>query len=208
MGKILYLGTDPSRYQTSSEIVHVPLIQIRPLFLSQEILAEFPLFTHVILTSPNSVPILIQQVTFQHQLILAIGTGTATALLEKGLKPHAVAQRESQEGMIDLLTYVPLKETYLFYPRSSLARPLLATYLQDRGFKHKICDLYDTVLLRPTSIPSFNEFDEIVFTSPSTVRAFIQLYGDVPQDKKLTCLGPVTQSVLTKVTESTHSEWF
>src|SRR5687767_14872937 len=133
MRRVLYLGTDPSKYSYQHKLIHLPLIQTRSIPLSQEILDEFPQFTHVILTSPNAVRILVQQIPFQYPSILAIGRGTAATLLEQGLTPQRIANPESQEGMIQLLEEMPLKEAYLFYPRSTLARPLLASYLQERG---------------------------------------------------------------------------
>jgi uroporphyrinogen-III synthase len=61
-----------------------------------------------------------------------------------------------------------------------------------------VCDLYDTVPQKLEPIPDLNAIDEIVFTSPSTVRAFVEIFRHIPQDKTLTCLGPITQEELQK----------
>jgi len=59
-------------------------------------------------------------------------------------------------------------------------------------------DLYRTVFQRPDPVPSLEEMEEIVFTSPSTVEAFLQIYGQIPKNIKITAIGPVTQNVLSK----------
>lgn len=188
MSKVLYLGTDPSRFGRA--VVHCPLIEIKPLPL---IVHNVEALTHVILTSPNAARILASQMPLQNKQLLAIGVGTQETLKQIGLPCHATATPETQEGMIALLENMVLRDSYLFYPRSSRARPLLADYLKAAGIKHQICDLYETIYLKPEPLPALEEFDEIVFTSPSTVQAFLHLYGSLPKNKKLTCIGPITE---------------
>jgi uroporphyrinogen-III synthase len=188
----LYVGTDPSRY--GREVVHCPLIEIRPLPICIEIQRDFDAFTHVILTSPNAARIL--EMPFQDKKILAIGVGTAEIIEQRGLNCFAIASFETQEGMIALLNRLSLKNGYIFYPRSSTARPLLANYLNEAGLRHAISDLYETVFLKPDPLPSLDAFDEIVFTSPSTVQSFLELYGSFPPNKKLTGIGPITEQAI------------
>lgn len=185
------MGTDPSRY--GQEVVHCPLIETRPFPLSKQMCDDWQAFTHVILTSPNAARILTSQMSLQDKKILAIGKGTA-----EGLSCFAVASPETQEGMIELLKRTPLENSYLLYPRSSSARPLLANYLKEAGLKHQICDLYETIYLKPDPLPVLDDFDEIIFTSPSTVRAFLALYGSIPKIKIITCMGPITEQFLLK----------
>lgn len=183
--KILYFGTDPSRY--GRDVVHCPLIKIVPL--SVPILAAWETFTHVILTSPNAVRVLARHgLSLLSKHVLAIGTGTA-----HGLQQVTIASLETQEGMIALLEQLPLQNSTLLYPRSSRARPLLSNYLKKSGLNCQICDLYDTHYLTPEPLPILADFEEIVFTSPSTVEAFFALYRALPPGIKITCLGPITK---------------
>ena len=193
MHKILYLGTDPSRF--GREVVHCPLIEVKPLPLPDAVVRDFDAFTHVILTSPNAAR-LWAAAKLQHKKILSIGRGTAEALKEAGWYCFATASPETQEGMIDLLKVACGGDSYLLYPRSSRARPLLANYLKEAGLKHQVCNLYDTVYLKPDPLPSLDDFEEIVFTSPSTIEAFLQIYGSLPKNKTLTCIGPVTSAAM------------
>jgi uroporphyrinogen-III synthase len=190
--KILYLGTDPSRYPRL--VVHCPLIQIVALPLPEHVLSQWEMFTHIILTSPNAVQIF--NLPLEQKQVFAIGAGTAYALQEKGIRCAGIAYPETQEGMIELLRPLSFQNSKILYPRSSQARPLLGNYLKERGLRCEICDLYDTRYLQPDPLPNLGEFSEIIFTSPSTVKAFFALYSSAPRHLKLTCLGPVTQQAL------------
>ncbi|MGD0665370.1 MAG: uroporphyrinogen-III synthase [Rhabdochlamydiaceae bacterium] len=189
--RILYLGTDPSRY--GQTVVHCPLIETKPLPLPQMIHENWNAFTHIILTSPNAARILSSHRSLEEKRILAIGRGTEETV---GYDCFAVSSLETQEGMIELIKTIDLQESYMLYPRSSKARPLLAEYLKVTGIQHQICDLYETVYLKPEPIPALEDFEEIVFTSPSTVKAFLALYGFIPKNKKITCIGPITEQAI------------
>ena len=191
MSKILYLGTDPSRF--GREVIHCPLIETKPLPLPPQVLNAWDQFTHLIVTSPNGAHIL-KAHDLNGKKILAIGKGTAQILGNC----FAISHPETQEGMIALLQGLDLKDTYILYPRSSIARPLLGNYLLEAGIRHITCDLYETIFLKPDPLPHLTDFDEIVFTSPSTVKAFMAVFGAIPQHLKLTCIGPITEETLKK----------
>ena len=59
-----------------------------------------------------------------------------------------------------------------------------------------MCPIYDTRTVQPKVVPDLTKVDEIVFTSPSTVKAFLDVFSEIPQDKKLTTIGPVTEQAL------------
>ena len=81
-------------------------------------------------------------------------------------------------------------------PRSSRSRPVIAQFFQEKEIRYQACDLYDTVTQALKPKPDLKLVDEIVFTSPSTVSAFLEIFGKLPKDKKLTAIGPVTQEML------------
>jgi len=99
---------------------------------------------------------------------------------------------------IDLLRIQDLEEAYIFYPRSSLARKNLEHFLLHRHVRHQVCDLYETVFQKPQPVPDLANIDEIIFTSPTTVRGFVEAFGSLPKDKNLTCIGPITETALQK----------
>lgn len=196
----LYLGTDPANHPNVQNLIHYPVIKIEPLQVPLHIWDDFRDFTHLLFTSKNGVSIFFDQLKqpIQSQRIIAIGEATAAKLRELGHPPQWIAKDESQEGVIELLKMLDLDNGYVLYPRSTLARKKLEDFLIKRGIRHQVCDLYDTVLQKPHPIPSLDAVQEIVFTSPSTVKGFIAAFGELPKGKKLTCIGPVTENELKK----------
>jgi len=194
----LYLGTDPGDLK---DIIHYPIIKTVPLEIPSHIREDFADYTHILLTSKNAVQILLAQIhpdELKNKQLIAIGKSTAAKLSQEGLAPHLVAQDESQEGVIELLKHQDLHDAYVFYPRSSLARKKLEHYLISRAVRHQICDLYETIFQKPEPVPDFAKIDEIIFTSPSTVKGFVAAFGAIPANKKLSCIGPITEAELKK----------
>jgi uroporphyrinogen-III synthase len=104
----------------------------------------------------------------------------------------SAAENETAEGVVELLEKHDFSGAYFLWPHSLLSRPLLSDYLASRKIPCDACVFYETHTRRPASLPDLSLYDEIVFTSPSTVDAFVALYGALPTDKLLTPIGPVT----------------
>lgn len=203
--KTLYLGTDPSHYKCEGEIVHFPVIKIVPRCDAavKEAFADIPLYTHLIFTSKNAVRIFFEQYKepLKNKVIVAIGKVTSSHLISYGYKPEIVAKEETQEGLIDLLKNENLQNSYFFLPRSSLSRPVLTHFFESRALRYKAVDLYDTHSAQPDHLVKLEEFDQIVFTSPSTVDAFFQLYSTIPVGMKIVAVGPVTDQALARLAQ-------
>lgn len=199
--RVLYLGLDPTRWTTEGDLTHLPLIRIvpRPFSEVQEAFAEMSFYTHVLFTSRATIPIF-QDYAEQigAKTFLCLGKATAEALSDVGLQVHHIAKEPSAEGVVTLLEKLSLKGAYLFFPHSALARELIPNYLKKRGIKYRDLSLYTTA---PNTIllPDLNEFDEIVFTSPSTVKAFRSLCHSLPPIDKCRAIGPITKKTLKKL---------
>lgn len=116
-----------------------------------------------------------------------------------------LAPTATQEGVIELLQCLDLSSAYLFWPRSALARPVIADYLTRRGVSFHALDLYDTRPQAPLPLPNLDDFDEIVFTSPSTVKAFLTIFGSLLGGAKtLTPTGPITKEALFSIFLNNH----
>ena len=183
---ILYLGLDPSRFPRP--VIHYPVI--RTMLLEgpelKNALALWPQFTHVVFTSRTSVQYWKEDL--EGKTVIAIGDATAEMLGHP-----LIATQSTQEGVIELLKTLDLNNAYLFLPRSRLARTAITDYLEQNRVRFLALDLYDTVCQRLEPVPNLDEFSEIVFTSPSTVDGFLRIYGNLPRDKILTSIGPITE---------------
>lgn len=208
--RLLYLGLDPSHCPLDGEITHFPIIEVvpRPLSEVKAALLPFQKYTHVVITSKTAVSILrdylallnISISTWNEKLTLAVGAVTALYLREAGVKNMLVATDEKAEGVVALFDELSLtQEAYFFLPRSSLSRSVIPDELIKRGVRYRGCALYDTVTKREIPTIDLTLFDEIVFTSPSTVKAFWELFGAPPRGKRLTPIGPVTREALLKI---------
>ncbi|NGX51637.1 MAG: Porphobilinogen deaminase [Chlamydiae bacterium] len=199
--KTLHVGLNPK-----GAVTHLPLIEIvarnfdRPEIASA--FADIPLYTHIIFTSRSGVDLFFDCLnhhgyeTIEGKEIFVVGRATAERLKERGALPSRVASEESQEGVIHLLAMEDLDDAYILLPQSSRARPTLAHTLMVRRVRHQLCHLYDTRVKVPHVKPNLEDFDEIIFTSPSTVEAFIEIFGSLPKGKRLTPIGPITDRKL------------
>lgn len=202
--KTLYLGTSLEEDSNLDHIIHYPIIQLAPLPIPLKVWEEFQLFTHILFTSKNAVSIFFESIEqdvsihwlFKNKKVIAIGDATARRLTQYNLNVDEMPKNAQQEGLIQLFETQDLKNAYFFYPRSSLARKNLEIFFIQKSIRYCLCDLYQTQPQTFLPKPNWNEIQEIVFTSPSTVQAFIQLFHTIPCDKKLTCIGPVTKQAL------------
>ncbi|CAM0116867.1 uroporphyrinogen-III synthase [Rhabdochlamydiaceae symbiont of Dictyostelium giganteum] len=201
MEHVLYLGLDPSGYVKKEgqrkQLCHLPLIQVEKSSLSLRDQCDLSLFTHIIVTSPRSADFLIEENIMEFPLaIMAIGRATAARFLSRGVDVAVTASLESQEGLLPYIQELNPKKVSILYPRSSSARFLIASYLQEKGFNHQVMDLYHVKGITPSHLPSLEAFSEVIFTSPSTVASFFCAYKSIPSHLLLTCIGPITEQVL------------
>lgn len=191
--KILYVGLDPSRYPRP--VVHCPVIQIYPYALPA---IDWPAVTHVIYTSRVAAQLLPKP---EGKCVIAVGKATAEAL---GGADY-VACDERAEGVVALLESLALNKAHVLYPHSARSRPLIRDYLEEKHIPHTAFALYETRPRPEAVLPDLDAFDEIVFTSPSTVEAFVALCGTLPA-KRLTAIGPVTEKALEKFRAISYRE--
>lgn len=197
---ILYLGTDPSRVVAERPVIHYPVIKLIPRDIPFDVFQDIPLYSHFIFTSKNTVSILKEKgfsfSALKGKTVFAIGLVTKSKLEEEGVVVQRVSYPETQEGLVELLKKEVLD--YVFLPHAALARDVLEKFLVTNQIRHKICNLYDTVTQKLEPIPSLDDVDEIIFTSPSTVKAFFEIFFSLPHGKKAVCLGPITEGALNR----------
>ena len=207
---VLYLGLDPSSYlkQVDVTLLHLPLIRIVPYSSDhptlQSTFQQFSHYTHVIMTSKTTVKLMLQHLSYfgysladwQAKKTCAVGQVTASHLKQVGVDPWMVAQEETSEGLVEALPIDQLQEAWFFWPHSAQSRSVITDFLVYHRIRFEACALYETHSIIHAHLPSLEAIDEIIFTSPSTVDAFLQNFGKLPIQKQLTAIGPITENYL------------
>lgn len=132
--------------------------------------------------------------------VAAIGPATAEALRERGVEPDFVPQAYVGEALAEGLPQVTGQRILL--PRAAGSRPTLPLALEARGAQVDEFHLYRAVGLipDPSAVQALREgVDALTFTSPSTLRGFLQLVRqveldatDLPGEPIVACIGPIT----------------
>ena len=209
MKKVLYLGTDSSYYKVKgAQIIHYPVIQIVPRMnpCVQAAYSKLSNYTHLLFTSKNTVQVFFQQLNnlgiskelLQPITIIAIGQVTAS-YVKKYAHCSFIAEEETQDGIVAFLRTQSLEKTHFFFPRSSLSRNVIIDFFQKNNIWFKDCFIYDTIVRKNQPIPNLEDVDEIIFTSPSTIKAFLEIFSAIPLNKKLITIGPITQKALSEI---------
>ena len=185
MKNILYLGLDPSRFP--ERVTHYPIIEIYERENLQPYFDQLVNYEHVIFTSRSAISIYKKYAQVDRPCIV-VGKATAELAEEEGLRVSYIANLEQAEGVLEILENL---NSSFFFPHSVKARTLLTDYLKKR--EALAFPAYDT---KTTSKKlDITLYDAFVFTSPSTVEAFLELYGEFP-DKELIAIGPITSEAI------------
>jgi len=212
--KILVTGTSAKRFKSMGQVRHVPMIEIKPArsfkALDAAILRidgyDCFLFTsrHAVLHFLDRLKKKMKSVeALRSKMIVAIGKTTAETLTNFGLEARYVPEEETAEGMVKLLSGFPVQGKHFLIPRSDLARDLLVDELRKRGACVEPVTVYRNICPKIKK-QDLGQIDEVVFTSPSTVRNFLKVHHEIPARIKIWAIGPVTQAELK--TFKIHSE--
>ena len=206
--KVLVTGTSAEPYRHLGEVAHTPLIEIaepedcRPLDAAVNRLASYSL---VVFTSRFAVAALMERLLARGgdarrlagARLAAIGRATAAALRGRGLAADVVAAAEHTDGLVDALYRAGgLVSERVLLPRSALAGDALTEKLGAAGAEVTAVTAYRNLPVPDPVRVDLAAIDAVLFTSPSTVKAFRGLYGErIPPALALWCRGPRTRDV-------------
>jgi uroporphyrinogen III methyltransferase/synthase len=132
----------------------------------------------------------------------AIGPETAQRLLSAGLTVSLMPERYQAEGILDAVEPEQMKGKRVLIPRAAEAREVLPETLRSWGAAVDVVAAYRTALPRVDVAPLADllrrgAVDVITFTSSSTVKNFIRLFGgknlaEIAGRSALACIGPIT----------------
>lgn len=228
----LYTGTLPDIEKRNADYTYTPLIEINnsSIFSLKDALYDeenyeyykgkglawddddekkpkYVVFTsqHSISSTIECIPELLEEQ--ENYIFISIGDTTTEALHNAGIKDVIQVEEDNRFGIIKWFE----KEKYdeanaryedIIYPHSSLSPEDIPLALQELGFSVKSFVAYKNVMPEHPRLVNLNHFKRIVFTSPSTIDNFIELYGKLPENTEFITRGPITQNHLEEVLEA------
>lgn len=206
--RILFTGLSRERFFESGTYFHLPLIKIEPLkdyrAFDRNLMA-IRSFDWIVFASRYGVKYFFERLksigcdtrVLSGIKIAAIGNSTKSRLLDFGIIADLVPKRESSKGLLEEFKKIDLKGKKIFLPRSDIADKGLGKAFERLGARAISSLAYRNVM--PKALPDLdlNFFNEIMFTSPSTVRNFKKRYSakggkKIPKQIKVRCIGEVT----------------
>jgi uroporphyrinogen III methyltransferase/synthase len=199
---VLVLGNHPQKYRRLGNIVHRRIIDCMPIddyTKADLLLKDIAGFDWIVFTSVNGAKYLFERLytmgkdarSLSNAKIAAIGKTTAKRLKEFGIIADMVPENESSTGLLEEFNKIDMKNKKVLLPQSEIASKELPDGLLNMQAVIKKVPVYKTIDLEPDSI-DFDYIDQILFTSGSTIRAFIKRFGQVRPGIKSYCLGQPT----------------
>jgi len=199
------------------EIIEFPTIEI----CLPESFAEFDDaidkldgYDWVIFTSVNSVEPFLQRLKIKGKTadalsahkIGAIGAETARRLEAARICASLVPERYQAEGILAAISPEEIRGKRVLIPRAAEAREVLPATLRNWGAVVDVIVAYRTELpcvdVRPLAgLLVEHKIDVVTFTSSSTVRNFVRLFGgrrlgEIVNGSMIACIGPITAATV------------
>lgn len=210
-----------------ADAVAIPCLEFAPASVEDQqaldrALADLHAYAGVIVSSPNGVDALFAGLArvqldvrvFAGKQVAAIGTGTAEAMLQRGLRADLVPDEARSEGLIDALRDRGLLGARWLQLRADEGRPLLAAAVAEAGGELELIVGYRTVRPRVSSLllnsllpieRGGEGVDAVCFASGRTARYFLELLSETHDDAvarellagaKVVAIGPVTAAAI------------
>ena len=207
---MLVTGTHREQFDKLGEVIHQPLIEIKRT--SEEALKEkitqLKNYDWLFFTSRYSVQFFFETLhgmgkdsrLLGNIRVASVGRVTSEALKTAGIIPDIQPEDESSEGLLRLIQEKQIKPGKVFIPRSNLGLKVLPEGLQKLGWQVETFAIYENRMPDNLQPIDLNEIDTIVFSSPSCVTNFLQLYGAFPEGKKYVFRGRETEKKFRQTT--------
>jgi uroporphyrinogen III methyltransferase/synthase len=196
--------------ELGARVVECPTIELEPVenwTAIDDAIARMNAYQWLMFTSANAVDYFMKRVAAGHIgqdmgriPIAVVGAMTAKKLEDWKLAPTLIPQRFNAEGLLDAFPQEMCGNRILF-PRAEVAREILPEELRRRGALVDVLPVYRTKKAEPgvldvRQILAREQFDCIVFTSPSALRFLAEALGDNLvgdlKDIPIAVIGPVT----------------
>lgn len=203
--------------KAGGEVIELPTIEIQPpeSFTAFDAAVEnIEQYDWLIFTSVNSIAPFLERlrlggktVEAVHSLqVGAIGPETAKRLASAGITAALVPERYQAEGILDAVKPAAMNGKRVLIPRAAEAREILPETLRAWGAVVDVVIAYRTALPNVDTAPLAEllrqrKIDVITFTSSSTVKNFVRLFGnkelaEITAGSAIACIGPITASTV------------
>jgi len=200
--RILLPGTHPEKYEHLGTIIHRPLIKLVPIedySAADAVLSNLIAYDWIVFTSTNGVKFFFERLNaigldtraLGSNKIAAIGATTAEALRGFGVLADMQPELESSDGLLEEFDKVGVKGSRILLVKPEVGSPVLFERLTAAGAEVEVVVVYKNIDIEPEPT-DFDYIDQILFTSASTVRAFIKRFKTIPPGLKVYCLGQPT----------------
>jgi len=194
-------------------VIELPTIEIQPpesFARLDAAVKEIERYDWLIFTSVNSVAPFLARLragdkstaSIASIKVGAIGPETAKRLESAGITASLVPERYQAEGILDAVKPEAMRGKRVLIPRAAEAREILPQTLRQWGAT------VDVVVAYRTALPNIDvgpvaellrrrRIDVITFTSSSTVKNFVALFGgktvtEIAGESVIACIGPIT----------------
>ena len=175
--------THKSRVYDTSSTSETPLIKIEHLPFISNSNMDILEFDYIVFTSRHGVKHFFEEYNNNSQLpkIISVGSITTAALREWGMESFFESPTQSARGIIDFFRDKP-RGSRILLARSDKGLKALTDGLR----QHEVTDLpvYSNRPDKDAVKQDLSQYDKILFSSPSGVEAFRDLYG-ITKDKEL-----------------------
>jgi len=202
---VLVLGNHPQRYKHLGNIVHrriIDCVAIDDYTEADAMFTQIEQFDWIVFTSVNGAKYLFQRLSKMGKdtrslagaKIGAIGKTTAVRLNEYGIIADLIPKNESSTGLLEEFARLDMAGKKVLLPQAEISSRELPEGLAASGAQVTAVPVYKTVEIEPDEV-DFDYIDIVLFTSGSTVRAFVNRFGKLPPNTKALALGIPTQNV-------------
>ncbi|MGH7873189.1 MAG: uroporphyrinogen-III synthase [Candidatus Binatia bacterium] len=202
------------------EVIEFPTIDIQPpenYAPFDAAVAKIESYDWLFFTSVNSVEPFLARLRHagkdKHALdklqIGAIGSETAKKLANVGMKCCLVPERFQAEGILEAVDAESMRGKRVLIPRAAEAREVLPETLRAWGASVDVVSAYRTAVPATAVAPLVDllkqgRIDVITFTSSSTVRNFVRLFGnrqlgEISDGAVIACIGPITADTVAEL---------
>jgi uroporphyrinogen-III synthase len=179
-----------------AEAVEVPLITVVDASdggaALRAVLEEPP--DWIVVTSANGAARVLDAMpdaTRRSSRFAVVGPMTASVLERAGVQPALIPTRFVAESLVEVFPTGPGRAVVA---QAAGARPVVAEGLAEKGWNVEVVEAYRTVPVAPTpeALVAAKASDAILFTSASTVEAFVAAAGLDAVPPVVVCIGPIT----------------